>query len=132
MKFQLLVLLTTVSIGINSCQGQKAEEEVLLAPKAFQAKIADVKGRLLDVRTPDEYKSGHLEGSENINFFDEDFQERIKALPKDETYFVYCRSGGRSGKACAMMEEAGFKNVYDMAGGILAWEKEALPLQKDE
>ena len=132
MKTTLLSLLVLASVLTAMCQGQKEKDEALLSPKEFQTKTGEIKGRLLDVRTPKEYKSGYIANSENINFFDKGFKDQIKALPKDKTYFVYCRSGGRSGKTCTMMREAGFEHVYDLDGGITAWQKEGLPVKKDE
>ena len=80
-----------------------------------------MQGVLLDVRTPDEDNKGHLKGSENVDFLDSGFAASLAERPKETTYFIYCHSGGRSGKALAKMKEAGFKRVYHMKGGITAW-----------
>jgi len=56
-----------------------------------------------------------------INFFDADFKEQLSGLDKSKSYLVYCRSGNRSGKACSMMADMGFKNLYNLRGGIGAW-----------
>jgi len=85
---------------------------------------------LIDVRTPQEYEQGHLEGSELMNIYDADFESRIKELDKDKEYVVYCRSGGRSGKAASMMEKLGFTNIHNMKGGILAWNRAGLETKK--
>ena len=108
---------------------QTGKQKNLLPPKTFLEQWRAAKhGVLLDVRTPKEFGEAHLAGSLNLNFFDEDFQKRIKGLSKDQTYFVYCRSGGRSGKTAKLMARSGFR-VYDMAGGILAWKKDGLPVK---
>ena len=80
---------------------------------------------LLDVRTPEEIEAERIPGSISINFYDADFRERIQALDKDKTYYVYCRSGNRSGKACAMMMDAGFKECHNLIGGMMAWSGDA-------
>ena len=78
---------------------------------------------LVDVRTPEEYAEGHIEGAVNINFYDEDFESQIGALNKDVPVFVYCQAGSRSRKACAKFEALGFKEVYDLEVGYSGWSK---------
>lgn len=85
---------------------------------------------LIDVRTPEEYKQGHLEGSDLLNFYDPKFKEEVAKLDKSKEYVIYCRSGGRSGSAVAQMQKMGFENVHNMKGGILAWNRANLPTQK--
>ena len=77
---------------------------------------------VLDVRTPAEFASGHLPAAKNVDFEGKDFATRISALDKNATYALYCRSGNRSGKAMEQMAAAGFTHVYDLAGGIGAWQ----------
>lgn len=85
---------------------------------------------LIDVRTPEEYKQGHIEGSDLINFYGSDFQNEIAKLDKGKEYVIYCRSGGRSGKAVNMMQQMGFEKVHNMSGGILAWNRANLKTVK--
>ena len=80
------------------------------------------KGILIDVRTPAEYVEGHAPTSLNIDFYEQDFQNMIEKLDKDETYFLYCRSGNRSGRTLNLMKSLGFKEVYDLSGG---WSRNA-------
>ena len=86
---------------------------------------------LLDVRTPREYNNGHLQEARLVDFYQEDFQKEIEKLPKDKSYLVYCHSGGRSGKAVQMMRQMGFEKVYDLKGGVAAWNEQGLPLKKE-
>ncbi|QWW20722.1 rhodanese-like domain-containing protein [Schaalia sp. 19OD2882] len=72
---------------------------------------------LLDVRTPEEFAEGHLEGATNIDVQSPDFADKIAALDKDADYTLYCRSGRRAGQAKALMEQAGFTKVSN-AGGV--------------
>ena len=76
---------------------------------------------LLDVRTPPEIANGNLPGSLEIDYKAADFTERIRALDTTKTYLIYCRSGNRSGKACAAMAEMGFDTLYNLEGGYMAW-----------
>ncbi|MBU2061783.1 MAG: rhodanese-like domain-containing protein [Bacteroidetes bacterium] len=83
---------------------------------------ADEKAVILDVRTEDEFNDGIIENAINIDIHKgQGFISEIEALDKDKNYYVYCRSGARSGKACEVMNELGFKNAYNLSGGILAW-----------
>ena len=73
---------------------------------------------LLDVRTPEEFNGGHIEGAVNINFYDEDFDDQIQQLDKTKTVFVYCHSGKRSAKTAAKMQALEFHQVFDLDGGF--------------
>ena len=85
---------------------------------------------ILDVRSPKEYKSGHIENAININYFSSKFTNRIDKLDKNKTYLIYCHSGVRSGGACNKMKQAGFENIHDFAGGFTAWKKADQPISQ--
>jgi len=85
---------------------------------------------ILDVRTPGEYTKGHIENSLNMDVTSQSFAEEAGKLDKGKTYLVHCRSGGRSAKAAALMQMLGLTDIYDIEGGILAWEKKGLPVTK--
>lgn len=70
--------------------------------------------KILDVRTPEEYAAGHLEGSKLLDLNSGEFEDSLPDLDPEATYIVYCRSGSRSAQAVAMMEDAGFTNVTDL------------------
>lgn len=76
---------------------------------------------LIDVRTPEEYASGHLAGAQNIDVEGADFTATISTLDKTKHYAVYCRAGNRSKVAMAAMQQAGFTSVFDLDGGINGW-----------
>lgn len=73
---------------------------------------------LIDVRTPAEYSAGHFEGAINVNFFDRDFVIQMEAYDKEAPLYLYCRSGMRSFSAAKKLAKAGFKEIYDLKGGI--------------
>ncbi len=93
-----------------------------IASESFQEKYANHHDPLiLDVRTPEEYKAGHIPGAVNINIQDPDFIDQVEALGEKEAYLVYCRSGNRSAKACQILAGHGHENLYNLSGGILEW-----------
>jgi len=106
----------------------KPNETSMLGPEAFKSQI-DSGATLLDVRTPEEYATGHIENSVNIDFKNSSFAENIEMLDKTKTYAVYCASGVRSGKAADLMKEQGFASVYTLEGGIKTWKDKGLPLE---
>lgn len=83
---------------------------------------------VLDVRTPEEFAEGHLESAIMIDFYREDFPERLAELDPDQPYLLYCRSGNRSGQTRSIMESLGFTDVADINGGILAWSGAGYPV----
>ena len=86
-----------------------------LAPADFLAR-REPDAVVLDVRTPDEFAGGHLAGVDNVDFMAPDFRDRVDALDRDRTYYLYCRSGTRSGKAAGLMQGMGFEHVYNVGG----------------
>ncbi len=100
-----------------------------LAPQAFENKFNQSKfPQLVDVRTPQEYEAGHLKDAVNIDVKGADFRTAIEKLDKSRPVFVYCRSGVRSKTAISILKEAGFKEVYELDGGINAWIKAGKPV----
>ncbi|MBO7427738.1 MAG: rhodanese-like domain-containing protein [Paludibacteraceae bacterium] len=97
-----------------------------ISPQEFHEMITkDPNLQVVDVRTPQEFAAGHIKGARNVDFRNPDFEKNIaKAVKKRKTVLVYCRSGKRSLNAMNLMVKNGFKDVYNMEGGILAWEKE--------
>ena len=85
---------------------------------------------ILDVRTAEEFTEGHIENAINSDYYSDTCRDELNKLDKNRTYLIYCRSGNRSGKALAIMEELNFREVYDMSGGIIEWEAEGLPTTK--
>ena len=99
-----------------------------LSVKEFSEKIAKEGVVILDVRTPEEFSEGYIEGAQNIDFYREDFKTEIDFLDMKFTYAVYCRSGNRSGQAVKILHDAGFQTVYNLEGGVIDWAKEGMTL----
>ena len=77
---------------------------------------------IIDVRTDDEFSTGYIEGAVNIDFYmGSKFISEIDKLDKSKSYFIYCKSGARSGQTCELMKQKGFNKVYNLEGGILGW-----------
>ena|SRR5690554_2902425 len=85
---------------------------------------------LLDVRTPDEFELGHLAGAKNMDFHASDFGQQLQDLNPDEKYMLYCAVGGRSGKTMQMMENLGFKQVYNVTEGFTELSSNGIPVEK--
>lgn len=86
-----------------------------LAPQDFLARRRDTDA-VIDVRTPAEVAEGMLAGARHLDFMAPDFAEKAAALDRDQTYYLYCRSGNRSGQAAQRMRGMGFENVYNVGG----------------
>ncbi|HMJ63762.1 MAG TPA: rhodanese-like domain-containing protein [Candidatus Binatia bacterium] len=85
---------------------------------------------VLDVRTPKEFVAGHIPGATNIDWYASDFEKKVSGLDKGKTWLVHCAAGGRSAKAADKLTGLRFTNVYNLEGGMKAWEKAAKPVEK--
>lgn len=84
---------------------------------------------LLDVRTPEEYAEGHLAGASNIDYNNPDFKDRIQQLDPNKTYMIYCAVGGRSGKTLKIMEDMGFKSVFNVSEGFKELKEQGISVE---
>ena len=128
MRGSFFLLFATLGlVGTLSCQALP-DQHVLSVDVNVEdfAALIDTSGFgfLMDVRTDAEFIEGHLKGATQLNFYEAYFETSLDAMDKDIPVFVYCRSGGRSGKAAKKMKEKGFKSVYNLEGGIIAWQRE--------
>lgn len=88
-----------------------------ISTEEFKEKRAETEGVIIDVRTKAEYEDGHLaETDHQYDLTNGDFQAQLNNLNKDETYYLYCRTGNRSGQAARIMKNAGFGKVYNVGG----------------
>jgi rhodanese-related sulfurtransferase len=86
---------------------------------------------ILDVRTPLEYEMSHITGAVNVDVQNESFADNAIALDPSKTYIVHCTrnpAGGRSSRALEALQDLGFKNLYSLEGGYVAWQEAELPL----
>lgn len=126
MKVQHL-LLAFMSMLLVSCQGQTPVNYENVPPLTFAEKIKSTSdAQIIDVRTPEEFASQHIDNAKNINWNGDDFATQADKLDKSKPIFVYCMVGGRSKKAAYKLSEMGFSKVYDLQGGIMKWNAEGL------
>lgn len=119
-------LLFFLGFSIQACAQTQS-----LSPEEYSKKIKSLpNATIVDVRTPGEFSEDHLKNAINIDWKSGDFEKKIKALDKNKPVFVYCLAGGRSSNALKKMKELGFKEVYDLSGGISAWKNAKLPVVK--
>ena len=128
------MLLSIVFLSFMACKSDnnKSSDPINAAenPSAVNAEVPGISGedafnvihsgtiKLLDVRTHEELiEDPRIPGSRNFDFRKSDFRDNLKKLDMNEAYLVYCRSGGRSLEACQIMQEMGFKRVYNLEGG---------------
>lgn len=115
---------------MQSCSDRSTNNEatddlrgkVTVSPEKFKELMEEHDAIIVDVRTPEETALGAISGASFINFYDPSFEDKIQLIPREKSIFVYCRSGGRSSKAAQMFSEKGFNRVFDLKGGIGAWE----------
>lgn len=129
-----LILITILWISFTSC-GQKqnnktSDQDTISLISASDLDKANDQILLIDVRTPEEYAAGHIENAINIDYSSGNFKDQVSELDKNQDIYVYCKVGGRSGRSAQILEEMGFEKVYDLKGGIIAWEKEGLKTVK--
>jgi len=121
MKIKLLSLLVLSFLFIN-CQGQQSKNIQTVDVKTFAEKLkSNENPQLLDVRTPEEFNSGHIENAANVNWNGDDFVNKAENYDKSKPVFVYCKVGGRSSQAASKLAELGFKEIYNLDGGIMKW-----------
>jgi len=146
MKKHILSLSLIAALGLSSCgnaqskaEGATNEESTTTTTQLvnkdvdvdeFEKLVASGNGLLLDVRTDAEYADAHLKGSTQMDFYANDFKEQVQKLDPTTPVYVYCRSGGRSGNAADIMKGMGFLEVYNLEGGITAWQGAGKPVEK--
>jgi len=119
LKYILLVAFTIFSCSLinNESINQMNSDELIEFIELNDA-------ILVDVRTEDEYNSGYIENSLNIDYFSNDFSVNADKLDKNTPIILYCRSGNRSSMSANKISKLGFKEIYNLEGGILEWIEE--------
>ena len=108
-----------MSILILSCAIGQITNDIDI--DEFKKKMASQNYVLVDVRTEKEFDDGHIENALNIDYFSATFSDEISNIGLEKPVLVYCRSGNRSGKSMRIMSDLGFKEVYNLIGGIKGW-----------
>jgi thioredoxin 1 len=131
MKHTLIIAVAFI-LALFSCAETKSQDTKSdLTAQEFADQIKNSpNGIVLDVRTAGEFSEGHLSKALNIDWYAKDFDSQVKNLDKAKPIFVYCKVGGRSASAADRLRALGFTKVYELAGGILAWEAAKMPVVK--
>jgi len=128
----LIIIVIFFLAGILAAGNEKKGDVKSITPEDAQELIKKNKNNpdfiILDVRTPQEFNEGHLEEALNIDYSSPDFKKELEKLDRKKLYLVYCRSGVRSTRAVGVMKDTGFKLLYNMSGGIIAWESKGYPV----
>lgn len=120
------ILLLVLIVGLQSCNSQN-EGVTMLSPTQAKENLAkDASIQLLDVRTADEFSTGHIDNAENSCVTTDEFIQKMPNLDKEKPIYVYCKSGNRSAKATKILVDNGFTNVFEVIGGITAWQSDGL------
>lgn len=122
MKYLLSTIVLFLIFNLSACDAQNKKDGIIHhSVDELEGLRAKEKGVLLDVRTPNEIKQGFIEGAQFLDYHSNSFESSISKYSKDETIYIYCRSGNRSNKAAKIFIKHGFTKVYNMKGGIKAW-----------
>ena len=129
MKKQVWTMLYVTLLFITTAFSQKTE---VLTAEEFSSQIKQPDIQLLDVRTAEEYRTGHIVHSLQADWLkDKEFKRRVKYLDKEKPLYVYCGSGVRSNDAAKWLRKNGFGTVFELQNGILGWKKASQPLEAE-
>lgn len=117
----LFIICGIISFSVYAQEQIVERIGVEQAIELIDANIENDNFVVLDIRTEPEFEQGHIEDAILINYYAPDFKVKLDSLDKDKLYFVYCRSGNRSGKSLKIFKELGFKFVYELRHGIKSW-----------
>ena len=125
--------MTGLNLFINMCFllafiGCKADGQEILSPKDFKTRLTDNTIQLIDIRTPDEFLHGYIEGAQNIDYYSPEFLANMSKLDKTKPIAMYCKSGGRTKDALKVLAKEGFSKLIALNGGLLKWESEGFTL----
>lgn len=125
----IAAVLVLAACGGSTTTDNKLElTDVSVVQELVESPPADLV--ILDIRTPEEFASGHIVGAINIDYYADDFETKLAELNLDVPYVMYCNSGNRSSNALPVMDSLGFDEVYELDGGIQAWYGASLPVEQ--
>ena len=133
---KLAMLFVLVAFVVVSCKptaalvtpaDPKAPASIVeISPAEASAATAKAYSQFIDVRTAEEYASGYAERAENIPL--DTLAANFDRLKKEDPVYVICQTGSRSKKAAELLKDAGFKSIYNVSGGTVAWQAAGLPM----
>jgi rhodanese-related sulfurtransferase len=133
MKLWMIAVLVVAALGVAFMFMQFRSQSAVgmgsrISPQQYQTEYVQAKAPhvLVDVRTAEEFASGHIPGAVNIDV--QHLQLRMREIPRDQPVVLYCRSGNRSATAARILKAEGYEDVYDL-GGIIEWRAQGLPVR---
>ena len=112
----------TLLSAIFSAKAQQSDTFKILNPSEFYEAIFQKNVQLVDVRTANEFNNGAIQNAVNIDFFQQStFSNEFSKMDIEQPVYLYCHSGNRSRKTAALLEDMGFKKIYDLNGGYMRW-----------
>ncbi len=128
-RTMIFTISMSLMLGCTTTSAQQGNIQLKQASAAeFKEAITSKKGQLIDIRTPNEYNSGHIKGAILVDFYSPAYKTSLDKLDKTKPVYMYCRSGNRSGKSIGLLEELGFKQVVNLQYGIVDWLRAGFPL----
>lgn len=125
-------ILINLFVALLFSTNMSAQTATNLDAASFAGKIKQIpNAQLIDVRTAGEFSQGHIKNAKNIDINSTSFEQQVAKLDKSKAVFVYCLSGGRSGSAMSVLSSMGFKEIYNLAGGMMRWRAANLPETTD-
>ncbi len=133
-KVLLAIMAVSAIALLSGCSSQQSQVFKTISPdeayRLIQENANNPDFVIIDIRTPQEYKAGHIPNAINIDYYSPTFKEKLDKLDKSKTYLIYCRTGHRTGNTMPVMKELGFQKVYEIRGGITAWASKGYPVVK--
>lgn len=132
LKLSLLIFISILNINCNNNQKEKSNKQLgeIKQVTPIEFKEQSKNQTIVDIRTPQEFAQGHIEGAININYFDKSFLEQVSKFDKNKSIYIYCRSGNRTSSASKKMQDLGFEEIIDLQGGIMNWSNNKLEIVK--
>lgn len=142
MKTVYVILLFSIASLLLSCnknlQSVSQSQEIVVSQQqtievldvaTFSTAISKEGVQLIDVRTEEEWQEGHLKNAQRFQINNANWEAQIATLDKNKPVYVYCAKGGRSARSAKQLKKAGFVEIYDLDGGISAWEEAGKPIE---
>lgn len=131
MRKAIIIFSMAMVVFSTSCQEEPKGEIKLVTPEEMQSLVEQKDVQLVDVRTPAEYKEGHIQYAQNIDFNSPTFDQDISKLDKQKPVMLYCNKGGQSAKCSEKLLKAGFIKIYDLQGGITQWKFKGMEIKTE-
>jgi len=132
LKLSLLIFISILTLSCTDKKNSKTDKQLgeIKQISALEFKENSKNNSVIDIRTPQEYSQGHIEGAVNINYYDKTFLEQVAKLDKEKPIYIYCRSGSRTSSAAKKLKKIGFSEVNDLEGGIISWSRNQYKIVK--